>query len=217
MAYQLDAICESGLKFFGKISASISHEIKNTLAIINENAGLLEDFAFMSEKGTPIDPERIKNLAGKILNQVNRSDDIIKRLNKFAHSIDEISKQVNIYEQLEFILKLYDRFLSQKGITLKLNKPEKNFILTTIPYFFKNLLCLCLDFAMPLCGDNKIININLEKMGNKYKIKFSNLKGITESHLKDFPSDKEKQLMVVLKSELEINANTGEISIYFTE
>ena len=32
-----------GIQFFGKMAASISHEIKNVLAIINENAGLLED------------------------------------------------------------------------------------------------------------------------------------------------------------------------------
>lgn len=36
---------------FAKISAAISHEIKNTLSIINENAGLLEDYAQMAEDG----------------------------------------------------------------------------------------------------------------------------------------------------------------------
>ena len=36
-------IAREGFQFFGKMSASISHEIKNALAIINENAGLLED------------------------------------------------------------------------------------------------------------------------------------------------------------------------------
>ena len=34
---------DGGLFFFGKMSASISHELKNVLAIINENAGLAED------------------------------------------------------------------------------------------------------------------------------------------------------------------------------
>ena len=37
MEIQWDIIGGEGLQFFGKMSASISHEIKNVLAIINEN------------------------------------------------------------------------------------------------------------------------------------------------------------------------------------
>ena len=36
-------IGETGLRFFGKINSSISHEMRNVLAIINENAGLMKD------------------------------------------------------------------------------------------------------------------------------------------------------------------------------
>ena len=43
MNNQWDIIGGEGLQFFGKMSASISHEIKNVLAIINENTGLIED------------------------------------------------------------------------------------------------------------------------------------------------------------------------------
>jgi hypothetical protein len=56
MREKLDPIAETGLQFYGKITASVSHEIKNVLAIINENAGLLEDFTFMADRGKPIDP-----------------------------------------------------------------------------------------------------------------------------------------------------------------
>ena len=78
-----DIIGKEGLQFFGKISASISHEIKNVLAIINENAGLLEDFTLMAEKGRPIDMERFKTVAGKIRGQVGRADGIVKNFNRF--------------------------------------------------------------------------------------------------------------------------------------
>jgi len=49
-----DRVC---VLVFAKISAAISHEIKNTLSIINENAGLLEDYAQMAEQtgGLPLD------------------------------------------------------------------------------------------------------------------------------------------------------------------
>ncbi len=40
-----------GLRFFGMINASISHEIKNVLAIISESAGLMEDLLLLAQKG----------------------------------------------------------------------------------------------------------------------------------------------------------------------
>ena len=49
MGAKLETAAETGLQFFGKMTASISHEIKNVLAIINENAGLLEDLALLSD------------------------------------------------------------------------------------------------------------------------------------------------------------------------
>ena len=66
-----------GLKFFGKINASISHEIRNTLAVINENAGLIKDLILMSEKGHPLDVGRIAGRVEKVLEQVKRTDGII--------------------------------------------------------------------------------------------------------------------------------------------
>jgi hypothetical protein len=44
------------------MTASISHEIKNVMAIINESAGLLEDYSLMAEKGMPIDPDNASRL-----------------------------------------------------------------------------------------------------------------------------------------------------------
>jgi len=52
----LDVREETALRFFGNISTSISHEIKNVLAIINENAGLLEDYNLHGRKGNPAQP-----------------------------------------------------------------------------------------------------------------------------------------------------------------
>ena len=45
------------LLFFGRIGASVSHELKNVLAVMNEQAGLLGDLACMAARGMPLDPE----------------------------------------------------------------------------------------------------------------------------------------------------------------
>lgn len=107
-----------GLHFFGVMTASISHELKNALAIINENAGLLGDLALLAEKGRPLEPERLKVQAERIRQQVRRADDIIRRLNRFAHSAHEGPTGTDIYEVLEFTLALAARLAAMKSVSL---------------------------------------------------------------------------------------------------
>ena len=48
---RLELVSEESLRFFGAMSASVSHEIKNKLAVINEKAGLVEDIAVAMRSG----------------------------------------------------------------------------------------------------------------------------------------------------------------------
>ena len=116
----LDVREETALRFFGKMSASISHEIKNVLAIINENAGLLEDYNLMAEKGIPLNPERLKTLAETVMTQIKRADVIVKNMNKFAHSVDDAKKTVDVREVLELVRALSSRFAAMRGVVLDL-------------------------------------------------------------------------------------------------
>ncbi len=61
--------------FMGKVAASLSHEIKNTLAVINESAGLMGD---LLRKDAPEDwpsYSRFNDLLASIEEQVQRSAD----------------------------------------------------------------------------------------------------------------------------------------------
>jgi len=178
MNAELDVVYESSLQFFGKMNASISHEINNVLAIINENAGLLEDFAIMADKETPIDPARLKTMAGKILAQIKRADTMIKNMNKFAHSVDERIKYVDLNDLLELAVALSNRFASMRGITLELNTPTNPLFITTNNFFLENLLWQCLDFSMDAAGQGKIVALNAEMTENHAVIRFSQLNGL---------------------------------------
>ena len=61
---------ETGLQFFGKLSASVSHDLKNVLSIINEKAGLLEDFCHMARRGMAIDMDRINAVTAQDIQRV---------------------------------------------------------------------------------------------------------------------------------------------------
>lgn len=112
------------LRFFGKISASVSHEIKNVFAVINEAAGLLEDLTLMADKGMPIEPERLKRVAKSVQGQVQRGDGIVKNFNAFAHSTDEDAREVDLREPLGLIVALSTRMADMKQMGLEMGQCE---------------------------------------------------------------------------------------------
>jgi len=111
-------------RFFGKVSASVSHEIKNVFAVINEAAGLIEDFTIMAEKGMPIEPEKLKRVANSIQGQVQRGDTIVKNINALAHSTDEDAKKVDLTTVLELTLSLAMRMADMKQMKLEMGECE---------------------------------------------------------------------------------------------
>jgi len=205
----VDIIAETALRFFGKMSASISHEIKNTLAVMNENAGLLEDFTLMAEKGIPLDPERVKVLAEKIMQQIQRADGIIKNMNRFAHSVDETVKSVDLGDISAFVATLYARTASGKGVTLKAKPPAVRITITTLPFLLENLMGLCIDFALNAAGIGKTLDIITEEAENGACIRFSPLGNLSAEKTGIFPSEREKSLMNELKADIVIDADTG--------
>lgn len=148
MSDYLESIGAGGLRCFGAVSASISHELKNALAIINENAGLLEDLSLMAGKGLPLDPARLKNLAGNIAKQIHRADSIIRNMNRFAHSVDETISSVDLADTLSLTVAVSSRMAAMKGVSLNVIPPQPALSITTRLFFFQNLLWLCLKEIM---------------------------------------------------------------------
>ncbi len=106
------------LAFFGRINASVTHELKNVLAVINENAGLLQDLAAFADQGAPIDPERLRRAAGAVLGQVARGDELIKNLNAFAHCVDEPEQMLDLPRIVGLLVALCQRLAAMRCVTL---------------------------------------------------------------------------------------------------
>jgi signal transduction histidine kinase len=208
-----DVIGEQGLQFFGKMSATISHEINNALAIINENAGLMQDFTLMVDKGMPLDPERLNSLAGKVIQQVRRAEEIVKNMNGFAHSVDESVKSIDLGNVVGLMVTLSGRLASMRGVTVEPKPASVPVTIITNPFLLENLIWLCLDFAMDGAGVGNTINIITVKTENGAQIRFMQVKDPAKAPLDKFPTDREKALLDLLKADLSADAGVGEIVI----
>lgn len=175
MATGSDELELAGIQFFGKMSASICHEIKNVLAVINENAGLLEDICFMADRGKPIDPPRLKRIAGDVKDQVRRADRITTAMSRFAHSADEPSTATDLGELTALLGSLAMRFAAMRGVTIQTLAPSAPVLVTTFPFGLLNLLWTCLDCAMTAAGPGKALELVAEKTTEGGLVRFRRL------------------------------------------
>ncbi|MFN2343802.1 MAG: hypothetical protein ABR542_10620, partial [Desulfonatronovibrio sp.] len=98
-----------GLAFFGRISANISHEVKNHLAVINELGGLLQDQSLMPGEKDNIAPAKIQGVADNIVSQVIQCDKVVKAFNYFSHSVDRTITSVDLNEFAEKMVAITKR------------------------------------------------------------------------------------------------------------
>jgi signal transduction histidine kinase len=206
-----DLIGEKGLEFFGTISASLTHEMKNSLAILTENTGLLEDLALMTEKGQPFDTERLKTLAGRIKKQIKRADGIVMKMNRFAHSIDEAEMRVDLIGILGFMATLVDRLAYMRGVTLQVKSSGTPVQAKTAPFLLETLIWRCLDRAMEAVGKGGTIELAAEPAGEGARIRIAGGRGWGRSEGDIFPSDVEKALLDTLEADLAVDLEAGEL------
>ena len=167
-----DLLFDEGLAFFGKMSAAISHEIKNCLAIINENAGLLEDFSLMAERGIPLDPERLNRLAAKIKKQVRRANEIVKHMNRLAHSSDRPAQETDLGETLVLMCALAGRFAAMQGVSLKPIIPKRPIRVVTTPFRLNHLIWRCIEYVIQKAEEGRTIDLMLNEQADGVRITF---------------------------------------------
>jgi len=161
------------LTFFSRVSAAVSHEIKNVLAIINENAGLLEDLVLMSHKGFPLSPERLDRLADTIQTQIKRADVIVKTMNRFAHSADHPVDEVDLHAATVFITGLCKRMLRSKEIEINVVPPESPVRIQTSLFYLQELIFVCIESMVSDPRHIGVIGVEFRKMSSGAEIRFA--------------------------------------------
>ena len=131
---RLRFLSESGLKFFGTITASTSHEINNVLSIVNEYSGLLSDLLEGAERGRPIEEVKLQRISKGFTDQVERCRPILKRLNRFAHSVDEPNTEIDLLELLGEVAQLTARLASNRGVELVVTDSSETVSVVSNPF-----------------------------------------------------------------------------------
>jgi hypothetical protein len=156
--------------FFGKITAGITHELKNVLAIIRESSGLMGDIISISPEAVVKHQEKIQNSIVRIKDQIERGVNLTDRLNRFAHSTDETLSKIDLQETIEQLVMLAQRFARLKHVVLKTVLPDHEIppvTLVTRHVQLQMALFASLECCFTVMSSGGEINIGICKLEGK--------------------------------------------------
>ena len=206
------SVSDEGLRFFGEMSASVSHEIRNKLAVINEKAGLVQDIAAAMKTGRPIDPERLEIQAGKIIDQIREANRIVGALNRLGHVVDATRARIDVTSLVGLVAELYGRKASSSEITIEPTGPTDGVVVMTNPFLLADLIGVCIDAALPRVDGSRLLAITSESGGDVAVIRFRHLEGIDDTDVElGGAASGARAMLEVLGGRVTVDRERGEI------
>ena len=134
--------------FMGRMTAGVTHEIKNILAIIKESSGLLQDIVRLGKGDAVLKPEQIEKVASRIQAQVARGNEQLTSLNWLAHSVSDRGSSVEINEISSQIVNLMQRFARLKRVELEFQETDRDVTVHTDAARLLVVLVACIEYYL---------------------------------------------------------------------
>ncbi|NCC26097.1 MAG: hypothetical protein EOM25_13025 [Deltaproteobacteria bacterium] len=160
---------EGRLRFVSWITAMATHDMKNVLAIINENAGLLQDLCLLAERGT-LSPDRLADTNVRIRDQVRRGDVLLRNLNELAHSQDQEAMGTDIGQAAELAVALVRRMTASFQAEVMIEKDSSEPSMTVRKFDLLRLLAACLMAGGQHVGKGGVVRIQVTAAPVGYRI-----------------------------------------------
>ncbi len=136
------------LAFFGRVTASTTHQINNVLTIVAELGGLIDDLVRLEAEGRPLSGEKLADIAARIQRHVDRGVGYVERLNAFAHAVDSPEETVDAGRAIAGLTALASRLAELRRSRLVCRVPEAPLPLRTRPFRLLRLVHLGIEAAL---------------------------------------------------------------------
>lgn len=198
-------LSHDGMAFFGAITASVSHELNNVISIVDQTAGLLRDMIAAEARGTPLSIERLADAANSIQRQTERGLEIIRRLNRFAHSADDPLAEFDVQEGLVNLVQLCQRLADMKLVRLTLASPQEPLRLVGSSCYLQAAVFMALRAALESVQRNDTIQVSARAEGDHVFVRVDCPRPIERRH-----KDMEKLQSVSARINAKATATSGE-------
>jgi signal transduction histidine kinase len=176
-----------GLAFFGRITASVTHELNNVLSVIDQARGLLEDLTAMSGDGREIDPRSLESIRDRIHRQVSKGVEILRRVNRFAHTLDDPGAEFDVGAETDNVVSLARRFAELREVHLELEPPPEEIRVRGNAFAFQHGIFACLQRILDDSEGDDRIGVRVGREGDEAVVAIA-----TSAHLADASDDDER-------------------------
>jgi two-component system NtrC family sensor kinase len=112
----------SRLISIGRLAAGVAHEINNPLAVIGENAGLIEDIFNLKKEYSG--DQQLKELIAAVLESVERCGEITKQLLEFARHFEPKIQPLELNRIISGVLSFLRKEASYRNIAIHTDIPD---------------------------------------------------------------------------------------------
>lgn len=153
MTHELDKAA-----YMGRITAALTHEMRNVLATMRESGGLLEDMLLMNKEDFPKRDVFERSLA-RISGQAKRGMGICAALSRLAHSPDAPVATIDVAEWLDYFVFVCGRFARLSNISLAHGVTPSGISFSTDPVRFQMILFNVMDALLAALPDASSVTL----------------------------------------------------------
>ena len=164
---------DDALRFLGAMAAANAHEIKNALAVINENAGLLEDLVQAAKGGRSLDLPRLERVAATIQQQVARTDHIAKSTHRFCQGAENGIEAADLDRSIVLVADMATRFTALREVRVDMAFCPGCTILPIRPLNLLNLLWRCQSGAIRAAGGGNNLRVAVARSHGHAGVRWS--------------------------------------------
>ena len=152
---------QSELAFFGTVTASLSHELRNVLATIDEYAGLVGDLADAAGPEGSVKAPKVQSISERIALQVDRGKELSRRLNRFSHTVDLISDTFDLNEMAKETVELVRRLAYLKQVRLSVELADEAIMVTDDPFHCGHAIFLGVQLALETAAQQRSVAVTV--------------------------------------------------------
>jgi len=201
-------VCKEILQYFGTMLPSHSHEAKNVLAVINENAGLMDDYILMAQKGKSLNLDRLSSLSATIRKQVIRLNGLITDVRQAAEGIENNTQEICLVNHARQVSELLSKKAATRSIRFEVCAREEPILIHARSVLLLHMLWICLDYAMGVSKQGSQIGLTLEKRTKEALVLISGIDGLESATITTImPDEQRNAVLSALNADLKVDEN----------
>jgi signal transduction histidine kinase len=193
------------MSLLGRLSAGVSHEINNPLAIISEKVGLIKDL-FIFKKEYASDP-KLMALVDSVLSSVARCAGITRRLLNFARSSNACSRTIDLADIITEVFGFMRKEAEYRSIDIKVEVDPKVPLIQSDPGRLHEILLNLISNSFAAMNDGGRLHISVSVFNQKTDQKKVSIKVLDTGH--GIPEDDLKRVFEPFFSTKTGQGNTG--------